>query len=118
MPPPNSLLDALNAQNGHAALRELDDARNLTRFVPELEQGRGFKQPELHYYDVLDHNLAAVAALDAALSAGEDGRELRAGVAWIDFDSSLDRRIEGVEIVALIRLACLLHDVAKPATAI
>ncbi len=118
MTPPTLLLDALAAPVGHAALRELDLAGDLTRLIPELEAGRGFKQPELHYYDVLDHNLAAVAALDSALGEGADGVELREAVAWIDFDASLERTIDDLPLVSLIRLAALLHDVAKPATAI
>ena len=115
---PLDLIDALAAPVAHAALRDLDNTGRLTGFVPELEAGRGFKQPELHYYDVLDHNMAAVAALDSVLGSGEDARELRDAIAWIDLDASLDRSIDGIPLLALLRLGTLLHDVAKPATAI
>lgn len=113
-----SLLEALEAPDAARAVGELDRAGRLTSLIPELEEGRGFKQPELHYYDVLDHNIAAVAALDAALGGGEDNRDLREALAWIDLDASLDRTIDGLPLVVLIRLGALLHDVAKPATAI
>lgn len=112
------LLDALMAERPAEALRELDAAGKLSAAVPELEAGRGFAQPELHYYDVLDHNLAAVAAVDAALGSGEDNLELRQAIAWIDVAASLDREVGGVPLAALVRLAALLHDVAKPATAV
>jgi hypothetical protein len=115
---PSSLLDALDAPVGHIALRELDECGDLTQLIPELEAGRGFRQPELHYYDVLDHNLAAVAALDSALGDGQDGRELGEALSWIDFDGSLDRSIDGLPLRALIRLAAMLHDVGKPSTAV
>ena len=118
MEPPPRLLDALLGSKAFPALRELDLAGELTALVPELEAGRGFTQPDLHFYDVLDHNMAAVAALDAALGDGEDNKELREALAWIDLDGSLDRKIEGIPLVVLTRLAALLHDVAKPATAI
>lgn len=118
MEPPPRLLDALLGSEAFPALRELDLAGELTALVPELEAGRGFTQPDLHFYDVLDHNMAAVAALDAALGDGEDNKELREALAWIDLDGSLDRTIEGIPLVVLTRLAALLHDVAKPATAI
>ena len=118
MEPPPRLLDALLGSKAFAALRELDLAGELTALVPELEAGRGFTQPDLHFYDVLDHNMAAVAALDAALGEGEDNKELREALAWIDLNESLDRTIEGIPLVALTRLAALLHDVAKPTTAI
>lgn len=100
------------------ALRELDATGKLTAAIPELEAGRGFAQPELHYYDVLEHNLAAVAAVDAVLGSGEDNLQLREAIAWIDVEASLDREIGGVPLAALVRLAALLHDVAKPATAV
>lgn len=99
-------------------MRDLDGNGELCAMIPELEAGRGFEQPELHYYDVLDHQLAAVAAVDAALGTGQDGQELRDAVSWLDFDGSLDREIEGVPVTGLIRLAALVHDVGKPATAI
>jgi len=111
-------MDALLAGAGFAAMQALDARGDLSRLVPEMEAGRGFQQPELHYYDVLEHNLAAVSALDAALGTGDDGRELREAISWIDLDESLARRIEGIPISALVRLAAALHDVAKPHTAI
>lgn len=115
---PGDLVDALVAPDGAAAFRALDTAGKLTAFIPELEAGRGFTQPELHYYDVLDHNLAAVAALDRALDPGEATGELRAALDWIDFDEALRREVDGLPLGALTRLACLVHDVAKPYTAV
>ncbi len=112
------LFSALVATPCGPALRALDEAGVLTELIPELETGRGFKQPELHFYTVLDHNLAAVAALDAVLGEGDEGGELRSALDWIDFDGSLAREIDGVPLVALIRVACLVHDVAKPLTAV
>jgi hypothetical protein len=118
MNPPAVLLEALASSNAASALRLLDLAGKLTDLLPELEAGRAFQQPELHYYDVLDHNLAAVAAVDVALGDGPDGQELREAVSWIEFDESLLPEIEGLPLRILLRLACLVHDIAKPATAI
>lgn len=112
------LKEALLADSAFSAFRELDERGVLTGLIPELEAGRGFVQPELHYHDVLNHNLAAVAAFEAAIGEGETGLELRETIAWLELDASLARTIEGIPIAALTRLACLVHDVAKPATAI
>ncbi len=112
------LIEALLTADSVGAFRELDAAGQLTAAIPELEEGRGFKQPQLHYYDVLDHNLAALAAIDAALGEGEDNRELRETIGWVDLDASLNREVGGVPLLALVRLGALLHDVAKPHTAI
>ncbi len=117
MQPLSELMDALLAARAAGALRVLDDERRLTSFIPELEAGRGFKQPEKHHFTVLDHNLAAVAALEAATGEGADGDEMRAVLSWTDMDEALGRTIEGLPLMALLRLAALVHDVAKPATA-
>ena len=115
---PQDLLDALSGRDAAPALRDLDSSGRLTKILPELERGRGFTQPELHYYDVLDHCMATVSALDAVLGDGEDAREFRESAGWIDIDASLDREIDGLPLLSLLRLSCLLHDVAKPDTAI
>lgn len=112
------LLDALLASDAVTGLAALDRAGRLTELLPELEAGRGFEQPELHFYTVLEHSLATVAAIDAVTGDGEDGKELRAAIPWVDLDVSLDREVGGLPIRALLRLAGLLHDVAKPETAV
>jgi hypothetical protein len=118
VPEISPLLDALSQGSAAHAVRVLDEERGLTRILQELETGRGFKQPELHYYNVLAHNMAAVSALDAALGPGEDGAELRQALGWIDVDESLQRTVEGISLATLVRLGALVHDVAKPTTAI
>jgi putative nucleotidyltransferase with HDIG domain len=115
--PPSELLEALGGPGPAAALSALDRAGELTRLIPELEEGRGFEQPELHHYTVLDHNLATVAALEAVLGPGEDGQELRDALAWLDIAEAVEGEIGGLPLVVLLRLAGLLHDVAKPRTA-
>jgi len=109
---------ALTAPAALPELRTLDERGELARLVPELDAGRAFKQPELHYYDVLQHNLAAVGAFDAAAGETAEGAELRAEVSWLDFEAAFAGDIDGVPILALTRLATLLHDVAKPDTAV
>ena len=115
---PGSLIAALTAPAALPELRALDERGELARLVPELDAGRAFKQPELHYYDVLQHNLAAVGAFDAVAGETAEGAELRAEVSWLDFEAAFAGDIDGVPILALTRLATLLHDVAKPDTAV
>jgi len=111
------LMAALMADDPAEALRVLDAAGTLTGLIPELEAGRGFVQPERHHYTVLEHNLAAVAALHEATTDSAAGRELRQSLAWIDMDASLEREVGTTPLMALLRLAALVHDVAKPHTA-
>ena len=112
------LAAALARPDGSVALRELDRDGCLTDLIPELEAGRGYVQPDLHFYDVLDHNLAAVAAFDAVIAGGADTAELHESLGWVDVNESLEREIDGLPLLSLTRLACLVHDVAKPATAV
>lgn len=114
---PSELLAALTAEVPVAALRAMDATGELTAILPELEAGRGFIQPDKHCFTVLEHNLAAVEALDNATGDGPAGDELREVLSWIDFRESLERDIEGTPLMALLRLSALVHDVAKPATA-
>lgn len=117
MPIPAALEQALRAPDSHEALHRLDHEGLLTTWFPELEAGRGFQQPELHHYTVLDHCLAAVRAMDDLVGAGETGEALKAELSWLDIDETLQRAIGDMPSRALLRLAALLHDVAKPETA-
>ena len=118
MRPPAALLGALAAPDAGARLRALDVAGALTELLPELEEGRGFAQPALHHYDVLDHNLAAVDALDRALREGVEGMRLPDPAPELRVGEWLAREIDGRPILHLLRLACLTHDIAKPRTAV
>ncbi len=111
------IIGVLAAPGAGARLRELDARGELTHRLPELEAGRGFAQPELHAFDVMGHSLAAVEAVDAVLGEGAAGRAFREAIGWVDVERWLARDIEGVPLVALVRLGALLHDVGKPATA-
>lgn len=114
---PSVLFEALESAAPVDALRELDADGVLCQLIPELERGRDFIQPELHHFDVLNHNLAAVEAFDRTIGDGWHGERIRQLTPWFDLDASLAGDVDGIPLVVLTRLACLLHDVAKPATA-
>jgi len=112
-------LIALLAEDGAAdGIRALDRTGELTALLPELDAGRDLQQPELHHYNVLDHNIAAVEALETALEGEGDWGLLRESTGWFDLDAAVGGEIDGVPVLALTKLSCLLHDVGKPSTAI
>lgn len=123
----DELVRVLATDRAGRGLRLLDDLGLLSRLLPEVEEARGVEQPPEHYWDVLGHLLATVAALDVLLSpvppTGEDDRRL-----WESFWSPLgevgeqlrqylnEEPVTGRPRRALLKLAGLLHDVAKPRT--
>ena len=93
LPAPERLRDELTAivssRGGAAALRLAADHELLATFLPELAATRGVVQGGLHHLDVFGHSLLALERL-----AG-------------------NHPVASVEL----RLATLLHDLGKPATA-
>ncbi len=49
------------------SVRYLDDLGLLCRIMPEIEAMKGVKQPKEHYWDVFEHSIEAVAALEFIL---------------------------------------------------
>jgi tRNA nucleotidyltransferase/poly(A) polymerase len=107
------------------SLRLMDDLGLLERLFPEVTAGRGVTQPKEHYWDVFDHAIETVAALDFMLAEEEPatgGREARFWRALWDalaFLPGLREHLreevsEGRSRATLLKLAALLHDVAKP----
>jgi putative nucleotidyltransferase with HDIG domain len=107
-------------------LRLLDSLGLLDALLPEMGAGRGVTQPEqFHAYDVFEHNVRAVEAMDVMLA-----QQPRSEASWMwqalwetfgwceaELQSYLAEEMsEGRSRSALLKLAALLHDVAKPET--
>ena len=108
------------------ALRLLDSLGLLEHLLPEVTAGRGVTQPKEHYWDVFDHAIETVAALDFLLAEHEPA-QARAARLWralwgaLSFLPGLREHFaeevsEGRSRAALLKLGGLLHDVAKPET--
>ena len=89
MPPPKALYAALEPPLDPAAFLEA---------VPELSLARGLEGSPYHHLDTLEHVLEVVRRVEEELEVPRLGARVPAG------------RVEG------LRLAALLHDVAKPVT--
>jgi len=108
------------------ALRLLDDLGLLERLLPEVTAGRGVEQPKEHHWDVFDHAIETVAALDWML-ADEPPAGAREAAMWQALWAALavepllrehlpGEAVEGRSRAVLLKIAGLLHDVAKPQT--
>jgi len=102
-------------------LRYLDELGLVTVMIPELAQTKGAKQPKEHFWDVFDHSIETVAAIDFLLRRGTweyANDEVLAAVPWSTvlaqhFDSEVS---SGSTRRLLLKLAAFLHDIAKPQT--
>jgi putative nucleotidyltransferase with HDIG domain len=94
------------------ALRRADALGLLEVLLPEIAAMRTAAQPAPHRFGVLEHSLRAVEGCDRALARlpalAPFGEELAAHVSE-PLGAGLDRG-------GLLKLAALLHDVAKPET--
>ena len=113
--------------DAHAGLRLLDELGLLDVVLPEVAEGKGVTQPlQWHAYDVFEHGMRAVEAMDLMLAHERPTNE-RAWmweVLWSTFEwredelrSHLAEQLSaGRPQALLLKIAALLHDVGKPQT--
>ncbi len=115
------LLRLLAVPHTEQLLPHLDELGLVTAIMPELKQMKGVKQPKEHFWDVFEHSLKTVGAVDYLLRQGTweyAGQEVLAVTPW---SAMLAQHFEqevshGSTRRSLLKLAALLHDNAKPQT--
>jgi poly(A) polymerase len=115
------LLRLLAIAGAGKRLFHMDKLGLLTALIRELAPAKGVDQPHAHVYDVFEHSLHTVSAVEFVLREGDweySGQELRALVPWSENIERYFSRIisSGSTGRTLLKLAALLHDIAKPQT--
>ncbi len=101
----------------------LDESGILTAIIPELEPSRGFEQPKEHHWDVLNHSLETVRAAGFMLHQEKWPHVSPEVLADIPWSEQINQHFM-IEIsshsthASLLKLAALLHEIAKPDTRI
>ena len=97
-------------------LRLMDDTGLLCRIIPELDVTKGSTQPKEHYWDVFNHCLQTPGKLEK-ISDYIDDQIFSLVPRSLDMDEYFSEIIsDGHNRLTMVKVAGLLHDIAKPAT--
>lgn len=115
------LLRLLSLPQAAHYLRYLDDISLLLPLIPELAESKGVEQPTVHFWDVFDHSLQTVATVEFLLREDDweyGNEDMLTTVPWSDaIAQHLSQEVsKGSTRKALLKLAGLFHDIAKPRT--
>jgi len=115
------LLHLLRLPRAAHHLGYMDELGLLPALIPELADARGVDQPTTHFWDVFHHSMQTVCAIEFLIRDGEwqhGSRDMLAVAPWSDeIESHLSQEVSrGSDHRVLLKLAGLLHDVAKPTT--
>jgi len=111
----------LGLRGSGALLDFMDRLGILTAIIPELDESKGVDQPTVHHWDVFRHSLKTVTALEAILRQGAWEYIDREMINLVPWTERLEKHFReetagGSSRLSLLKLAALLHDIAKPET--
>ncbi len=117
----NELLAILASENVKEHLRTMDDVGLLCAIIPELQAAKGVSQPREHYWDVFDHSIETVGAVERVLSPGPRNSGTDALASLVPWSPEIDEHFaeevsDGYTRATMLKMGALLHDVAKPQT--
>jgi poly(A) polymerase len=115
------LLRLLAVPQASYYLRYLDTLGLLFALLPELAESKGVEQPTVHFWDVFEHSLQTVAAVEFLIRESEweySNDDMLSTAPWSDvIDRQLSQEVSsGSNHKVLLKLAGLFHDIAKPIT--
>jgi len=115
----DELCRLLAAPKAAQSLRLLDELGLLLVIIPELSVAKGVEQPKEHFWDVFEHSIETVAAVEFLLrieGSAYHGEGTLALAPWIPkLEEHFEEEVSsGHKRKTLLKLAALLHDVAKP----
>lgn len=115
------LLRLLNQRQAAHHLKYLDKLGLLLVLIPELSETKGVEQPTMHFWDVFEHSLQTVAAIEFLIREGDWEYGDKDMLSFAPWSETIDRHLcqkvsSGSNHKTLLKLAGLLHDIAKPRT--
>lgn len=115
------LLRLFSVSRGGQFLFDLDELGLLCALIPELTKTKSVEQPVEHHWDVFTHSVMTVSAVDYLLHQGVwdyTQSEVLDMAPWsYTYTGYFDEPVAGgSNRRTLVKLAALLHDIAKPQT--
>jgi poly(A) polymerase len=115
------LLRLLTLPRAAYHLRYLDNLGLLLALIPELAESKGVEQPTVHFWDVFEHSLQTVAAIEFLIRESDweySNDDMLSTVPWSDvIERHLSQEVSsGSNHKVLLKLGGLFHDIAKPMT--
>jgi poly(A) polymerase len=115
------LLRLLTLPQAAYHLRYLDNLGLLLALIPELADSKGVEQPTVHFWDVFEHSLQTVAAIEFLIRESDweySNDNMLSTAPWSDvIERHLSQEVSsGSNHRVLLKLAGLFHDIAKPMT--
>jgi poly(A) polymerase len=115
------LLRLLTLPRAAHHLRYLDKLSLLLALIPELGESKGVEQPTVHFWDVFEHSLQTVAAIEFLIRESDweySNDDMLTTAPWSDtIDRHLSQEVSsGSNHKVLLKIAGLFHDIAKPMT--
>ncbi len=119
----DEFLRILDCDNTTGSLLVLDRIGILTKIFPELELTKNVLQPKEHYWDVFNHLLQSVGYAEkifarVSTQSVDSPHPFLSCIPYFDgFKSHFFTQFsDGYNRSVMLKLACLLHDIAKPQT--
>ncbi|MEK7282139.1 MAG: HD domain-containing protein [Chloroflexota bacterium] len=110
------LMRILSRPGTYDWFRFLDKVGLLGSLFPELSAAKGVQQPPEHFWNVFDHSLETVRAVESLLQEGSWGEAVSLAPWSPQLAEYFHEDVSSFPRKALVKLAALLHDVAKPQT--
>ena len=100
------------------AIKQLNDLDLLFNLIPELKLGVNENQPKEHYWDIFEHNVQTVGYFENIIHSKNIDGWILDEIYWNPRlkDYFMNQNISGYTRYSVVKLACLLHDIAKPHT--
>ena len=113
----DEFLAILAADGARSQLEVLDRLDLLCRIIPELALTKGVDQPRVHYWDVWGHLLHSVETAEL-VTRGHQNSAIYSYVPWTLQTAQYfsQEASDGHTRRTMLKLAALLHDIAKPQT--